>query len=384
MSKFLTTTLTFAILISTSLSQTCKNYNFPDGVAAYDSCIDLPVHGSFLHWNYTPSTSTADIAYRCPETSPAQWIAWAVNPSGGTMIGSQALVAYLSKSGSVHAYTSSVDTYATELSEGKLSFEVPSVSGSYVNGEMTVFARLQLGSDIMVSNATQVWMVGPMRKDGVPSMHFILPGGVKPVMALDLAYNHTRSDIYENSTRTMSDDELLQMSWNVHGVLNTVSWGTLLPTGVLVARYLKASNPTDKGWFYLHSGCQGAAYAIGTAGWATGRWLGGSDASTVHGTIGLILFILSTLQVLSIFLRPAPDHRLRVYWNVYHHTSGYTAILLSIVNVYKGLNLLDPLMIWKQIYTGILVFLGSVAVLLEIIGWVIIIRRKRKARTPNF
>ncbi|GFY99614.1 hypothetical protein Acr_13g0010140 [Actinidia rufa] len=38
-----------------------------------------------------------------------------------------------------------------------------------------------------------------------------------------------------------------------HGVLNTVSWGIMMPLGFMTARYLKAVGPsTDPLWFYLH------------------------------------------------------------------------------------------------------------------------------------
>ncbi|KAI4340993.1 hypothetical protein MLD38_025775 [Melastoma candidum] len=242
---------------------------------------------------------------------------------------------------------------------------------------MTIFARLQLGSDTVGSNATQVWNhIRELDGDDLRRR--------TPADGLEREHIQTYISCLPNHTNTKRCRVVLAQvrltsSRQLHGVLNTVSWGTLLPTGVIVARNLKALNPMDKGWFYLHFACQGAAYTIGTAGWATGRWLGGSDASNVHRTIGLILFILNTLQVLGILLRPTPDHRVRVYWNVYHHMSGYTIIVLSVVNVYMGLSLLHPLMIWKQIYTGILVHLGSIAVLLEII----IVRRNSKTRRPN-
>lgn len=130
------------------------------------------------------------------------------------MEGSQALVAYLTSNGSVHAYTSSVESYMTRLSEGKLSFEVPRVSGSHVNGEMTIFARLQLGS-IVGSGATQVWMIGPMESDGVPGAHFPLRGNSRPVMRLKFADNDAGSNHDEGSTGTILNEDPVQKSRNV-------------------------------------------------------------------------------------------------------------------------------------------------------------------------
>jgi hypothetical protein len=76
-------------------------------------------------------------------------------------------------------------------------------------------------------------------------------------------------------------------------------------------------------------------------------------------------------------LRPKKDHKYRLYWNIYHHSVGYSVIILSIINIYKGFDILDPEKKWKKIYTGILIFLGIVAALLEAITWFIVIKRKR-------
>lgn len=90
------------------------------------------------------------------------------------------------------------------------------------------------------------------------------------------------------------------MEPQIHGVLNAVSWGILMPLGAIIARYLKAFDFGDPAWFYLHVACQTSAYIIGVVGWATGIKLG-SDSSGVqysaHRTIGIVLFCLATLQV---------------------------------------------------------------------------------------
>lgn len=83
-------------------------------------------------------------------------------------------------------------------------------------------------------------------------------------------------------------------------MLNTVSWGILLPLGALTARYLKVFKSADPAWFYLHAFCQSSAYIVGVAGWGTGLKLG-SDSEGItfhkHRNIGITLFCLGTLQV---------------------------------------------------------------------------------------
>lgn len=85
-------------------------------------------------------------------------------------------------------------------------------------------------------------------------------------------------------------------------MLNAVSWGVLMPVGVIIARYLKVFKSAGPAWFYLHVACQSSAYVIGVAGWGTGLKLG-SDSVAVqynkHRRIGIALFCLGTLQVIS-------------------------------------------------------------------------------------
>lgn len=89
-------------------------------------------------------------------------------------------------------------------------------------------------------------------------------------------------------------------NFQIHGVLNVVSWGILLPLGAIAARYLKVFKSADPAWFYIHVVCQCSAYIVGVSGWATGLKLG-SDSPGIqynpHRNIGITLFCLGTLQV---------------------------------------------------------------------------------------
>ena len=93
---------------------------------------------------------------------------------------------------------------------------------------------------------------------------------------------------------------MMGLIFQIHGVLNVVSWGTLMPLGAMIARYMKVFQAADPAWFYLHVACQSSGYIVGVAGWATGIKLG-SDSSAVqydtHRNVGITLFCLGTLQV---------------------------------------------------------------------------------------
>lgn len=79
----------------------------------------------------------------------------------------------------------------------------------------------------------------------------------------------------------------------------------------------------------------------------------------------------------ALLLRPKKDHKLRLYWNAYHHAVGYAVIILSIVNIFKGFDILDPEDKWKNSYIGVIIALGVIAVLLEAYTWFVVLKRKK-------
>jgi hypothetical protein len=153
-----------------------------------------------------------------------------------------------------------------------------------------------------------------------------------------------------------------------------------MPLGAVIARYLKVFKSTTPAWFYLHVACQVSAYVVGVAGWGTGLKLG-SDSKGItyddHRNIGITLFALGTLQLFALLLRPKPDHKYRLYWNLYHWSVGYVVIILSIVNIFKGFDILDPEKKWKNAYIGIIIAIGVVAAALEAFTWFVVLRRKK-------
>ena len=223
-------------------------------------------------------------------------------------------------------------------------------------------------------------------------------------------------------------------SWfQTHGVLNAVSWGVLMPTGAVIARYLKVFKSTGAAWFYLHVTCQASAYIVGVAGLGTGLKLGDESAAAgtdTHKALGIILVALGTLQVntsswfaywtidmimwllililnntyrnwygpnrnlcdywvqvFALFLRPNPNHKYRFYWNVYHHVVGYATIIISIVNIFKGFSVLENFgdyNNWKHAYIGIIGALGGIAVFLEVFTWIVVLKRRRSESKMSY
>ncbi|XP_059663362.1 cytochrome b561 and DOMON domain-containing protein At4g17280-like [Cornus florida] len=358
------------ILISLFLStsaQSCAKYAFPKN-QVFSACNDLPFLDSFLHWTYNPSTKTVQIAYRHTKITSSKWVAWAINPSSKGMVGAQALVAFRKSDGTVRAYTSPVTSYSTQLQEGKLAFEVSGLSATFSKDEMTIFATLKLPSNGTTVN--QVWQEGPL-SGNAPKIHETSGPNVQSMGTLNLASGKSVTTGGSNSKTKRR---------NIHGILNTVGWGVMMPMGAIIARYLRVFKRADPAWFYLHVSCQLSAYIAGVAGWAIGIQLGNESPGTqypTHRNIGIVLFCFGTLQVFALLLRPNKDHKYRFYWNMYHHSIGYSTIILSIINIFKGFDILKPGKMWEKIYVGILVWLAFNAVLLEAYTWYIVVKRKK-------
>ncbi|XP_047955270.1 cytochrome b561 and DOMON domain-containing protein At5g47530-like [Salvia hispanica] len=372
MLRILPLLLFFSLYISSSHAQSCATYNFA-GNRIFSHCADLPNLNSFLHWNYDDSAKTVQIGYRHTGVAATRWVAWAINPTGRGMVGAQALVAFRKSDGTMRAYTSPVSSYQTQLAEGDLSFPVSDLSATYAGNEYTIFATLKL--DNVTSTVNQVWQEGPLSGDS-PARHPTTGANVQSTGNLNLLSGQT------GGTTTGSVDSRTKKK-NIHGVLNSVSWGILLPIGAITARYLKVFPAADPAWFYLHALFQSSAYIIGVAGWATGLQLGSQSAGityTAHRIIGIVIFCLATLQVSALFLRPKKEHKWRLYWNIYHHFSGYSVIVLSIVNIFKGFDILHPDQKWRRSYVGILIGLAALAAILEVYTWYVVLKRKKSSR----
>ncbi|XP_047167704.1 cytochrome b561 and DOMON domain-containing protein At5g47530-like [Vigna umbellata] len=368
-------------VVVTSSAQTCRNQTFSNRL--FTTCRDLPQLTAYLHWTYDQGSGKLEIAFvHAGITSTNRWVAWAINPRNTldpAMIGAQALVAIPQSNGGPRVYTSSIASTSTQLEESEISYPVSGLSATYVNNEVTIFATLTLPND--TTSLVHVWQDGSV-SGSTPQEHSHETSHQNSKETLNL--------LSGSSTQVTGNSR--QRRRNTHGVINAVSWGILMPTGAIIARYLKVFKSADPAWFYLHIACQASAYIVGISGFGTGLKLG-SDSEGVeydtHRAIAIVLVCLGTLQVFALFLRPNKDHKFRVYWNAYHYLVGYATISLSIANVFKGFDTLenyvgDRYNDWKHAYIGIIGALGGIAVFLEVITWIIVLkRRKSENKLPH-
>jgi hypothetical protein len=84
--------------------------------------------------------------------------------------------------------------------------------------------------------------------------------------------------------------------------------------------------------------------------------------------------------VLAVVLRPKKDSKVRPFWNIYHHTIGYACIILIIVNIFEGFHLLQPAGKWRRAYVAVLIVLGVIALVLEVLTWIVWFRRRSQKK----
>ncbi|KAD3068468.1 hypothetical protein R6Q59_017517 [Mikania micrantha] len=371
--------LTFFTFLTSHLSHaqfTCTTQKFTNN-KLYNHCNDLPHLNSYLHWSLDAPKNTLSVAFISSPPTSSGWVSWALNPTGNGMAGAQAILAYKASNGTMVVKTYNISSYSS-IVEGKLSFDVKDKRAEFSDGVMKIFATVVL-PEKGVTVVNHVWQVGPsVSSDGIPARHGFQMANLAAKGRLDLLSGQSTGGVAGGSGTKKR---------NIHGILNAVSWGVLFPVGIIIARYLRTFPSADPAWFYFHVFCQVSGYAIGVAGWGTGLKLG-SDSKGVtystHRSIGIALFSLATVQVFALFLRPNKDHKFRFYWNIYHHGIGYVILVLGIINVFKGLDILSPESKWRTIYIIVISTLGAIALLLEVITWIVTLNKKSSKSTEPY
>ncbi|KAJ4785879.1 Cytochrome b561 and DOMON domain-containing protein [Rhynchospora pubera] len=367
------TFLSFLLLPPPSFAaSSCASETFSKN-RLYTTCNDLPHLSSSLHFSYDNSTGTLSLAFVSAPPSSSGWVAWALNPTGSGMIGSQALIAFKQSNGAMVVKTFNVSGYEA-IQESPIAYKTSDLSAEFgSDGKIRMFAKVVVGQG--ASSLNQVWQVGGSVTNGVPDKHDFKSDNLASVGKLDLVKGVSTTD---SSAATSSDNKR-----NVHGILNGVSWGILIPLGAIIARYVKVFEVADPAWFYMHVSCQLTGYAIGVAGWATGINLGKESKGityTTHRSIGIAIFALATLQIFALFLRPNKDHKFRLFWNVYHHSVGYSVIVLGAINIFRGLTILQTGDKWRTAYIAVICVLVGIAIVLEALTWLIVLKRRRSVQ----
>ncbi|GAU37310.1 hypothetical protein TSUD_354670 [Trifolium subterraneum] len=155
----------FITLITPTHSLNCTTQKLPSK-QTYTNCTDLPHLGATIHFTYNTTNRSLSVAYAA-EPAHNGYVSWGINPTGGGMIGTQALIAYkLNGAVGVHLYN--LTAYSGITAVKSLSIETWDLSAEESNGVITIFGAVKFPEN--ADNVSQVWQVGPVM-NGKPGMH---------------------------------------------------------------------------------------------------------------------------------------------------------------------------------------------------------------------
>jgi len=165
-----------------------------------------------------------------------------------------------------------------------------------------------------------------------------------------------------------------------HGTLMALSWGFLLPLGVILARFLRHAPKVhvpglDAGpapfWFVAHRIIQTTGLIIALAGWIIGLTKIFSTSQPTHLGLGCAIMTIGLLQPINAMFRPhPPDNRTakRLCWEFVHKWLGRSACIMAVIQIFIGFAAIgaDKTAPLFKLYLANLIILGIVFVLLEI------------------
>ncbi|CAK8560087.1 unnamed protein product [Lathyrus sativus] len=171
----------FVSLVFPTSALTCATQKLSPN-HTFANCTDLAALGATLHHTYNETTRAFSVAYSA--TPPANgWVSWGINPTGGRMVGTQALIAYTNQ-GKVEVQLFNLTSYGSITPVKNLSVETSAISGEEANGVITIFATVIL-PEKTDSNITQVWQVGPV-VNGRPMKHGSSPDNLNAFASLSV------------------------------------------------------------------------------------------------------------------------------------------------------------------------------------------------------
>jgi hypothetical protein len=161
-----------------------------------------------------------------------------------------------------------------------------------------------------------------------------------------------------------------------HGTLMLLSWGLMLPSGVIAAKFLKhrtgGGSTTVPLWFRIHKILQPLGLVVALVGWIIALRNfqvldeGGTTKQVMHVGLGMLTMILGLLQPLNAFFRPHKEKddsvsAKRRCWEILHKGSGYLAVFAGLVTVGLGTVLAKEVDIptFQYVYIVFLILLAA-------------------------
>ncbi|XP_010313987.1 cytochrome b561 and DOMON domain-containing protein At5g35735-like isoform X3 [Solanum lycopersicum] len=233
-------------------------------------------------------------------------------------------------------------------------------------GTQALIATIILPNQYDLSRLNQVWQVG-INIGAVETKELKMHG--KGLMNYDSSETINLRTGKGRGNRIHKSSKIRK----VHGILNIIGWGVVLPIGVIIARNFREFPLPWLGWKKCHISCQTIGYLVGTTGWAVGIWLGKASkyySFPKHGTYGLLIFAFATIQMLFFKLKPGESDKYRMYRNMFHHVVGYSLMIGICINILKGIHIIHlDYTSWKPTYLGIVSCLAFIFLVFEIVSW---------------
>ncbi|KAE8038077.1 hypothetical protein FH972_010621 [Carpinus fangiana] len=277
--------------------------------------------------------------------------------SGGKMVGSSAVVGWVSSNG-----VGMVKQYY--LGGTSQSLVAPD------QGSLQIVST----STVIISQSSRLYMAFQLQTTQPQSrlLYSVGPGGVLPSppnFALSEHRTKVSTTINYGTGQSATGGRPYERLRRSHGVLNMVGWGILMIIGAMVARYLKEKDPL---WFYFHGFIQLCGFILGLVGIICGFILNNrlNAAVSTHKGLGIFILVLGCLQVMAILARPNKMSKFRKYWNWYHQNVGRILIIFTIANIFYGIHLGENGHGWSAGYGVVLGILFIISVVLEIRIWI--------------
>jgi hypothetical protein len=222
----------------------------------------------------------------------------------------------------------------------------PPTGGVAVDGATCVFAGgkgvLTFTRALKASGDKQRDMLGAGSETTLIYAH-----GTSAALAHHAARGSTKVDLASGSGSGGVATPVPGLVW-AHALLMLLSWGALLPAGVVVARTQRDNPAKVQGaplWFGLHRILQYTGWALQLAGFAIivaqkggSHFQSSATVGVIHMFFGLVIVIVGTLQPLNAFFRPHPTDAEgnktanRKKWEMLHKGCGYFAVVGGPIN----------------------------------------------------
>jgi len=181
----------------------------------------------------------------------------------------------------------------------------------------------------------------------------------------------------ENSSRYEYTAFQKLSTWlQIHVICLYVSWGFLLPIGVLIPMSFKDAFNDRTMWFRVHQIMQTSGTLLLIIGCSAAFANVRLHFNGTHQKLGLAVLIFAVLQILNAVFRPSkkngedkPRSRSRYIWELLHKNLGRLVIVMAWVNVFLGVRLLEDWYIMSPALTrGLIGVQGTIIILLTLVA----------------